>query len=126
MSRLLVDTHVLLWWLADDRDRLSATARERLTAPAARVVVSAVSVWETAIKRALGKLIAPPDLLMRLEQAAVDLLPITARHADRVAGLPDHHRDPFDRLLVAQAELEGLTIVSADPQVRRYDVTVVW
>lgn len=126
MSRLLVDTHVLLWWMADDRARLSETARQQLVDPANRVIVSAVSVWETAIKRTLGKLAAPPDLLERLEQTAVELLPITARHADQVGRLPMHHRDPFDRLLVAQAGLEGLALVSADSGLRRYDVAVVW
>ncbi len=126
MTRLLVDTHVLLWWMANDRDRLSETARRQLADPANSIVVSAVSVWETAIKRALGKLDAPPDLLKRLEQTAVELLAITARHADQVGRLPMHHGDPFDRLLVAQAGLEGLALVSGDSAVRRYDVAVIW
>jgi len=83
-------------------------------------------IWEVAIKRRLGKLDAPDDLLKRLEQAGVDLLPITARHADRVRTLPLHHRDPFDRLLVAQADVDGLALVSADKDLRRYGVKVVW
>lgn len=110
-----------------------AGARERLTEPAVealssgvRIVVSAVTVWEVAIKRGLGKLDAPDDLLPQLERAGVDLLPITARHADRVAALPPHHRDPFDRLLVAQATIERLALVSADRPLDRYDVEVVW
>ncbi|MBA3861433.1 MAG: type II toxin-antitoxin system VapC family toxin [Actinomycetota bacterium] len=126
MTRLLVDTHVLLWWMANDRARLSETARRQLVDPANRIIVSAVSVWETTIKRALGKLDAPADLLERLEQSAVELLPITARHADHVGRLPKHHGDPFDRLLVAQAGLERLALVSGDSEVRRYDITVVW
>ncbi len=112
--------------MANDRARLSDTARGQLADPANRIIVIAVSVWETAIKRALGKLAAPPDLLECLEQTAVELLPITARHADHVGRLPMHHRDPFDRLLVAQASIEGLPLVSGDLEVRRYDLTVVW
>lgn len=83
-------------------------------------------IWEVAIKRRLGKLEAPDDLLEQLEQAGVDLLPITARHADRVGTLPLHHRDPFDRLLIAQTEIDGLTLVSADGELRRYGVKVLW
>jgi len=84
------------------------------------------AVWEAAIKRGLGKLDSPDDLLPQLERAGVELLPITARHADLVATLPLHHRDPFDRLLVAQATLEGLPLVSDDERLRRYDIEVVW
>lgn len=83
-------------------------------------------ILEVAIKRRLCELDAPDDLLGRLEQAGVDLLPVTPRHADRVGTLPTHHQDPFDRLLVAQAEIEGLTIVSADRAMRSYGVEVLW
>lgn len=89
-------------------------------------MVSAVVIWEVAIKRRLGKLKAPADLLERLEQAGVDLLPINAHHADRVGTLPLHHRDPFDRLLIAQAEIEGLSLVTADGDLSRYGIQVVW
>jgi PIN domain nuclease of toxin-antitoxin system len=89
-------------------------------------VISAVVVWEVAIKRQLGKLDAPSDLLERLEQAGVELLPITARHADHVRALPMHHRDPFDRLLIAQAAVEGLPLVTADAQMDAYGVEVIW
>jgi PIN domain nuclease of toxin-antitoxin system len=123
---LLLDTHVMLWWMAGESDRVSSTAVEAINGQGARVIVSAVSVWEVAIKRGLGKLDAPDDLLPQLEQARVELLPITARHADRVATLPPHHRDPFDRLLVAQATSERLAVVSADESLRRYDIDVVW
>jgi PIN domain nuclease of toxin-antitoxin system len=112
--------------MAGETERLSATALGALQASDARIAVSAVSVWEVAIKRGLGKLDAPEDLLPALERARVALLPITARHADRVATLPPHHRDPFDRLLVAQATSEQLAIVSADQSLRRYDAEVVW
>lgn len=112
--------------MADDTDRISNAALEAIGAEDARLVVSAVSVWEVAIKRELRKLDAPGDLLPQLERARVELLPITARHADRVATLPPHHRDPFDRLLVAQATSEALALVTADESLRRYDVEVVW
>lgn len=112
--------------MAGDTDRVSKAATDAMQADGARVVVSAVSVWEVAIKRGLGKLDAPDDLVTRLERARIQLLPITARHADRVATLPDHHRDPFDRLLVAQAASEQLALVSADESLRRYAIDVVW
>jgi PIN domain nuclease of toxin-antitoxin system len=110
--------------MAGDLDRLSDTARDAIAS--SEVVVSAVVIWEVAIKRRLGKLEAPADLLSRLEQSGVDLLPITARHADRVGELPLHHRDPFDRLLIAQADCADLAVVSADEQLKRYDVKVIW
>jgi len=85
-----------------------------------------VNVWEVAIKRRLGKLDAPDDLLRQLEAARVELLPISARHADRVGTLPMHHRDPFDRILIAQAELDGFGLVTSDGAMGEYDVEVVW
>lgn len=112
--------------MAGEQERIGALAREALEAQDMAVVVSAVNVWEVAIKRRLGKLEAPGDLLDRLEQARVDLLPITARHADRVGTLPMHHRDPFDRLLVAQATVEGLALISADSWLDRYEIDVLW
>jgi PIN domain nuclease of toxin-antitoxin system len=92
----------------------------------APVLVSAVVIWEVAIKRHLGKLNAPEDLLDQLEKAEVDLLPITPRHADRVATLPMHHRDPFDRLLVAQAQSDELLLVTADSDLADYGIETVW
>ena len=89
-------------------------------------MISAVVVWEVAIKRRLGKLDAPDNLLEQLERSGVDMLPITARHADRVGKLPLHHRDPFDRLLVAQAKIEGLSLITADGQLSRYGIKIVW
>jgi len=92
----------------------------------APVLVSAVVIWEVAIKRHLGKLDAPKDLLDQLEKAEVDLLPITPRHADLVAALPMHHRDPFDRLLVAQAQSDELLLVTADSDLADYGIETVW
>jgi PIN domain nuclease of toxin-antitoxin system len=90
------------------------------------MLVSAVVIWEVAIKRQLGKLDAPSDLLDQLEAAGVGLLPITPRHADRVGTLPPHHRDPFDRLLVAQAECDGLVLATADEDLRLYEAETIW
>lgn len=112
--------------MAGEPERMGRRAREAIGTDEAPLLVSAVVVWEVAIKRRLGKLEAPPDLLDRLERAGVDLLPITARHADRAGTLPMHHRDPFDRLLVAQAEIDGLTLVSADEEIGNYDIEVMW
>jgi PIN domain nuclease of toxin-antitoxin system len=122
----LLDTHVVLWWMAGEPERIGKQARQAIDGGKDPIVISAVVIWEVAIKRRLGKLDAPDDLLARLGGAGVDLLPITARHADRVGTLPLHHQDPFDRLLVAQAELDGLTLVSADGAMRRYEIEVLW
>ncbi len=124
--KLLLDTHLVLWWMAGEVSRISEKALAALGSDGIEPIVSAVTVWEAAIKRGLGKLEAPDDLLPQLERAGVELLPITARHTDLVASLPLHHRDPFDRLLVAQATVEGLPLVSDDESLRRYDVEVVW
>ncbi len=121
---LLLDTPTLLWWLADD-DKLSPDARNAIKDPTAVAYVSAGSVWEIAIKRSLGKL----EISDRWHTAAFrDFaeLPITADHARRAGELPPHHRDPFDRVLVAQALTEGLTLVTADPAFEPYGVQVVW
>ena len=112
--------------MAGEAGRISKKALAALGSDGIEPIVSAVTVWEAAIKRGLGKLDAPADLLVQLERAGVELLPITARHADLVASLPPHHRDPFDRLLVAQATIEGLALVSDDKSLRRYDIEVVW
>ena len=122
--RLLLDTHVLLWWLADD-DRLSAAAREAVNV-AAEVRFSVASVWEIAIKRALGKLEAPDDLPDHIAAQGFGWLPVAAEHAWRVRDLPPHHRDPFDRLLVAQALSERMAIVSADARFGAYGVETRW
>jgi PIN domain nuclease of toxin-antitoxin system len=125
VSRLLVDTHALLWWLTDD-PALSKTAREALADPATDVRVSTASVWEIAIKRALGKLTAPDDLPGHIEAAGFAWLPISAEHAWRVRGLPAHHSDPFDRLLVAQSLVERMPVVSADARFEAYRVETHW
>ncbi len=123
---LLLDTQLVLWWMAGEVGRISKRALAALGSEGVEPIVSAVTVWEAAIKRGLGKLEAPAGMLRQLEGAGVELLPITARHADLVSSLPPHHRDPFDRLLVAQATIEELPLVSGDQMLRRYDIEVVW
>lgn len=127
--RLLLDSHAFLWWMAGD-ERLSADAASALTNSDADIALSAATVWELSIKHALGKLSLLPSVEHALIEAprrrGVSLLPIHPRHATRAAALPLHHRDPFDRMLIAQASAEGRTFVSADPHVARYDVPILW
>ena len=118
---LLLDTHVLLWWL-DDPAALEAPARRLIADPRNRVFVSAAVAWEITIKRQLGKLEAPDDLEIALEEERFQHLPITVRHALAVAELPAIHGDPFDRIQIAQALLEGLTIVTRDATIPSYEV----
>lgn len=124
--RLLLDSHVLLWWLMDD-PQLGAAARTAITQPQGLVHVSAASLWEIEIKAALGKLdLGGADLLAELEDNQFLELPIAGRHAIAAARLPRHHGDPFDRLLAAQAQLEQLTLVTHDRVFADYGVTALW
>lgn len=118
---LLLDTHALLWWL-DDSPELSNKARKAIADEANAVYVSAASVWEISIKRALGKLQTPPGLLREIERHRFSPLSISLPHAHEVERLPHHHADPFDRMLIAQARLEKLTLVTRDRNIRRYRV----
>ena len=119
---VLLDTPVLIWW--DEGRRIAAEARQAIE-EADAVYVSAASAWEVAIKTALGRL----SSTRTVEEAASDSgfleLPVTFRHAERVTGLPPHHRDPFDRMLVAQAAAEELTLVTRDPVFARYGVALI-
>jgi PIN domain nuclease of toxin-antitoxin system len=110
--------------MAGEQDRIGEKAKQAIAGN--DVLVSAVVIWEVAIKRHLGKLDAPADLLDKLEEVGVNLLPITPRHADRVGTLPPHHRDPFDRLLIAQADCDGLVLATADKDLHRYEVETIW
>ena len=121
---LLVDAHALLWWLGDD-PALSSPAARSLADPANAVVVSAATVWEIEVKRVAGRLQAPDDLLASLDQARIDTASFTAQDAVAAAGLPMHHKDPFDRMLVAHAQRIGATIVSRDRQLAAYDIPVL-
>ena len=113
---LLLDTHALLWWLVDDT-ALKAEARE---------AIGAASAWEISIKKALGKLDAPDDLHAALVANHFQPLPITIVHAISAGQLPRHHDDPFDRMLIAQARAEQLTLVSYDKLFRPYGIPSIW
>ena len=121
---LLLDTHALLWWL-DDHPTLSDEARTAIADGKNLIFVSAVVVWEIGIKRALGKLKVPRHFRSTLEEQPFELLDITVEHAHAVGDLPPHHRDPFDRMLVAQATVEGLKIVTRDLRFEKYKVPLI-
>lgn len=121
---LLLDTHVLLWWL-DDHPTLSKKARTAIADPENLVLISAAVIWEIRIKQALGKLEIPRNFRNVLDRQPFEMLDITADHAHAVGDLPAHHRDPFDRMLVAQAKVEGLTLVSRDVHMKRYKIPFV-
>jgi PIN domain nuclease of toxin-antitoxin system len=123
--KLLLDTHAALWWLDDD-ERFGDAAARHLVDGANQVLLSAAVVWEVAIKRALGKLEAPAGLAEALLSAGALPLAIGIEHAAAVEGLPPHHRDPFDRLLIAQAAIEGAVVVTRDEAFRPYGVPLLW
>ena len=127
--RALLDTHAFLWWITDD-DSLSSHARRVLGDGSNELFVSAASAWEIAIKIGLGKLPFPGEassiIPRQLSVNAFLSLPVEIEHALRVADLPRLHRDPFDRMLVAQAQIEKLPIISRDPEIARYDVRLIW
>lgn len=120
--KLLLDTHALVWWDSGELPRPVSARIERADV----VFVSAVTAWEIAIKSGLGRIVAKAPVEAVLEDYGFLELPVQIRHADAVAGLPRHHGDPFDRLLVAQALVEDLVIVSADKLLRKYKAPVVW
>jgi PIN domain nuclease of toxin-antitoxin system len=119
---LLLDTHVLIWW--DEGRRIAAEAR-RAIEEADTVYVSAASAWEVAIKTGLGRLRPTRTVEQAVSESGFLELPVTFHHAERVTGLPPHHRDPFDRMLVAQAAVEELALVTRDPVFARYGVALI-
>ena len=119
---VLLDTHTFLWW---DEGELSAAVVRRIQ-EADDVFVSAASAWEISIKAALGKIEARVSLAEAIRDYGFLPLPIRVEHGDAVRALPPHHRDPFDRMLLAQARIEGLTLVSRDQVLSRYGIPVVW
>lgn len=123
--KLLVDTHAALWLLGEDK-RLSLHADELLTDATNEILLSAAVAWEVAIKQSLGKLDAPDGFARQLLDAGAVPLPVSIDHAQAVRALPWHHRDPFDRLLVAQAGLEDVILVTNDERLRPYDVRIAW
>lgn len=119
---LLLDTHVVLWWLADD-PTLADDVKDRLDHEP-DIYVSAATIWEVAIKQAIGKLPEPARLPERIQESGFRPLPISADHAIVAARLPMIHRDPFDRMLVAQAQSESLTLVTTDAAIAAYEVSL--
>jgi PIN domain nuclease of toxin-antitoxin system len=126
--RLLLDTHAFLW-AASDRDQLHASARAAIEDSTNEVLVSAGVAWEISIKVGLGKLTVPADPAVwfpaRVRSLGFQALDISAAHAIAVGGLPDVHRDPFDRIMIAQAQIEGLTFVTRDPEKQKYPINVL-
>jgi PIN domain nuclease of toxin-antitoxin system len=120
---LLLDTHAFLWWM-EGGSALSAQALAAIESPASTVYLSAASAWDISIKHAKGRLETPNDLTGALDASAFRELPVTVEHAEAVGSLPQHHVDPFDRILVAQAKVEGLTIITRDPALAAYGVPV--
>jgi len=129
MKDLLLDTHALLWWLFDD-PRLSDVARENIAAPEHKVWISAASAWEISTKTRLGKLPEAGDVAEKLpvylRRARFLELPVTVAHALKAGKLPGPHRDPFDRMLIAQSFLSGFPVVTIDPVFRDYGVGTLW
>ena len=127
--RALLDTHTFIWWITDD-PRLSPRVREIIGNGKNELFLSAASGWEMAIKAKLGRLQLPDSLERFIPEQmalnAIESLPVQMSHALHVYKLPTHHRDPFDRLLIAQAQLENLPILTVDPQISRYPVKVIW
>jgi len=121
---LLIDTHVLLWWL-DDNPSLSKEARTVISDGKNPVFVSAVIIWEIRIKEALGKLKIPGNFREVLENQPFEMLDINAEHAHAIGELPSYHRDPFDRMLIAQAKVEGLILVTHDMNLKKYKIPLI-
>jgi PIN domain nuclease of toxin-antitoxin system len=127
--KLLLDTHVFLWW-NEGSPRLSRPVRRLLSDSGNRLYVSVVSTWEMALKAQTGKLGLPAAISTyipaRLAHYAMEALPLTLEHVLAASSLPAYHRDPFDRMLVAQGQVEQLPIVTRDPQIRKYAVETIW
>lgn len=123
MRRLLLDTHVLVWWLSDT-DKLTSRARTAISDPRNQVFVSAITGWEIAYKRVQKRIVAPDNLEVLIEERGFTHLPLTFLHAECAARLPMHHRDPFDRFLIAQAQTDGLILVTRDERIPLYDIRI--
>lgn len=121
--RLLLDTHILLWWMVGSPS-LPAEAQELVSDPENTIFISAVSLWEIWLKKSIGKIRLPPKFEEALARESFEHLPLTAKQTRLVDGLPWHHRDPFDRMLVAQAQAEKLTLLTADAVMEKYGAAV--
>ena len=120
----LLDTHTLLWWF-DDPDILTSKARKTIEDPKNVIFVSSVLTWEIMIKKSLGKLKVPDSIFTIIRKGKFQELPISIEHTRALGSLPFHHQDPFDRLLIAQAKVEGSTIITRDSRLAKYDVRIV-
>ncbi len=124
MKRILLDTHALIWWFNGD-EKLGINAREQISNPENNIYVSAATVWEMSIKQQMGKLVAPEDIESKVEQAGFNSLPISLFHGQQAGKLPLHHKDPFDRMLIAQAQAEGLQILTKDEHFPAYGIRLI-
>lgn len=124
MKRILLDTHVLLWWLVND-PALGVKAKAVIADSRNEVYVSSATNWEISIKSSLGKLVAPIDMAAVVEDEVFLALPITPYHGDQAGRLPGLHRDPFDRMLIAQAQAEGLVLITNDSSIKQYTVQTI-
>ena len=124
MKRLLLDTHAFVWSVSDAAC-LRESVRAAIADPRNDIFVSAVTAWEIAVKRAKGHMRAPRNLARLVEDRGFTHLPLAFHHAERAAALPMHHRDPFDRFLIAQAQIERLTLVTRDRGIQQYEVDVL-
>lgn len=124
MKRILIDTQVLLWWLKND-PQLGKVAKALVADANNEIFTSAVTAWEISIKVALGKLIAPCDIDTEVQEEGFSPLDITLKHADAAGKLPAIHNDPFDRMLIAQAQAEGLQIMTSDGEIPKYSVQTI-
>ena len=127
--KVLIDTHVFLWILVSPK-KLSSRARSIIESGDNHVLLSTASLWEIAIKEQVGKLFLPnpPEryLRRRIAESDIEMLPVSAQHALRLFSLPVHHKDPFDRIIVAQSQEEDIAIITADAVMRRYEIEVIW
>ena len=121
--KILLDTHILLWWL-DDAVKLSSKSRSLISDTNHIAFVSAATIWEISIKCAIGKLSVPGDMKQALQANGFEVISITFEHAERAGKLPRHHDDPFDRMLIAQSEIENFTLLSHDKRFKQYAITL--
>jgi|MudIll2142460700_1097286.scaffolds.fasta_scaffold49214_2 PIN domain nuclease of toxin-antitoxin system len=127
--KVLLDTHTFLWWITDD-PKLSLRVRGIISEGENEIFISAATGWEIAIKSQIGRLKLPDEpqrfILEQMKINGMKSLPIEMRHALHVSTLPTYHQDPFDRILIAQAQMEDLPVLSADPEIGKYEVTIIW
>ncbi len=123
MKRLLLDTHALIWWM-NGSSQLGPMSKQLIAEKNNQIYVSAASIWEMSIKRQMGKLEVPDDLDSIIDELGFDKLDISLFHAEQAGNLPTHHKDPFDRMLIAQAQAEGLQVISSDEHFPKYNINL--